>query len=284
MELKSPLHTCPVRQLSIFECSYTIRDLLGETRAASNEANLEQFMLEKLANATRTICGAKDKNGLLHTVQAHISSFGFGSFNLGCHKTDKYDLALNPTLTTWSDGFMSEYKQRNWAEFDPNLARAATVDKPFIWRLEDRYRSRNQQSYIDFLYSTPLKGGVCIPLSRRFGTISCVSVESHVDRRYDNQIVYAISVIANSAALKAELLGLCKEMSVDESIQLRKLSERQIEILKWASEGKSNGEIAIIMYLSERVVKYHISEILRKLGVATRGQAISMLAAGLDKL
>jgi LuxR family transcriptional regulator len=52
----------------------------------------------------------------------------------------------------------------------------------------------------------------------------------------------------------------------------------QLEVLTWAAKGKSNADIAIITGQSTRSVSYHMSEILRKLGVSGRGQAIALLA------
>lgn len=234
--------------------------------------------LEKLAETTRSICNADSRLELRASLQRGFSSFGFESFNLGCHKSDKHELALNPTLATWPDEFMSEYERRNWADSDPILARAATTETPFIWSIQNKYKSRPQQSYIDFLHSSPLKGGVSIPLPRRPGTLSSISVEIHTETRIDGWTIHAASVIANSAMIKAEALGLVPDISVDESQHLRKLSKIQSEILKWAASGKSNGDIAVILNSSERAVKYHMSEILRKLGVATRTQAIARVA------
>jgi LuxR family transcriptional regulator len=51
------------------------------------------------------------------------------------------------------------------------------------------------------------------------------------------------------------------------------LTDKQIEIVKWIREGKSNTDIATIMNLPVRTIRYHVSEIIRKLGVATRAQA-----------
>lgn len=172
---------------------------------------------------------------------------------------------------------MAEYDRRNWVDSDPNLARAVVAEKPLSWSREDTYSCTHQQSYLEFLHASPLKGGLLIPLSRRPGTISCVSVETHIERTLDERIACAVMVIARSGLLKAEALGLCPAVSADESHALRALSPRQMEVLKWAAEGKSNPDIAAIMDISERVVKYHMSEILQKLGVATRAQAISRI-------
>jgi transcriptional regulator EpsA len=54
------------------------------------------------------------------------------------------------------------------------------------------------------------------------------------------------------------------------------LRPREIEILEWIREGKSNNEIAQILSLSPHTVKNHIQNIIKKLGVSTRGQAVTL--------
>ena len=54
------------------------------------------------------------------------------------------------------------------------------------------------------------------------------------------------------------------------------LSNREIEVLEWMQKGKSNGEIAQILGISQPTVKNHVQKILRKLGVHNRTQAVAM--------
>ncbi|MEZ9527119.1 helix-turn-helix transcriptional regulator [Enterovibrio norvegicus] len=54
-----------------------------------------------------------------------------------------------------------------------------------------------------------------------------------------------------------------------------KLTKREKEVLAWAKEGKSNWEIAAILTLSERTVKFHFSHAFRKLNVVNRSQAVA---------
>lgn len=51
------------------------------------------------------------------------------------------------------------------------------------------------------------------------------------------------------------------------------LSEREIEVLRLVSTGKSNKEIGATLHIAEDTVKRHVSNILTKLGVSDRAQA-----------
>lgn len=52
------------------------------------------------------------------------------------------------------------------------------------------------------------------------------------------------------------------------------LTEREREVLKWVYLGKSNIEIGLILGISPLTVKNHVQEILRRLNVQNRAQAV----------
>lgn len=53
------------------------------------------------------------------------------------------------------------------------------------------------------------------------------------------------------------------------------LTDREVEVLNWVREGKTNIEIAVILHLSPLTVKNHVRKILRKLKVTNRAQAVA---------
>jgi DNA-binding NarL/FixJ family response regulator len=55
--------------------------------------------------------------------------------------------------------------------------------------------------------------------------------------------------------------------------QSHSLTKREQEILKLVSEGRSNGEVARQLWVTEQTVKFHLSNIYRKLGVTNRTEA-----------
>ena len=51
------------------------------------------------------------------------------------------------------------------------------------------------------------------------------------------------------------------------------LTERELEVLRLVAEGLSNKEIAQRLQMTRRTVEFHVSNILKKLGVTSRVEA-----------
>ncbi len=51
------------------------------------------------------------------------------------------------------------------------------------------------------------------------------------------------------------------------------LTHREVEVLKWVVDGKTNQEIGATLGISEKTVEKHLEAIFRKLGVASRVEA-----------
>ena len=56
-----------------------------------------------------------------------------------------------------------------------------------------------------------------------------------------------------------------------------KLTKRQLQVLNWLLEGKSNHEIAVLAEISEGTVKNYVAGILLQFGMRPRAQLISSL-------
>jgi DNA-binding NarL/FixJ family response regulator len=53
------------------------------------------------------------------------------------------------------------------------------------------------------------------------------------------------------------------------------LTARQLEVLQLLADGLTNADIAARLTLSHKTIEHHISAVLDKLGVTSRGQAIA---------
>ena len=95
------------------------------------------------------------------------------------------------------------------------------------------------------------------------------------------QLVDAVRVVAAGDALLApsvtrtvlEAFAQHPAPRADQSI-LDRLTEREREVLQQLATGKSNSELAVQLFLGEGTVKTHVSNVLTKLGLRDRLQAV----------
>ena len=83
-------------------------------------------------------------------------------------------------------------------------------------------------------------------------------------------------VIANARDVQEALnLKLAQEVTDENTLQSsRGLTQRELEVLTLLSAGSGNKEIAGILGISNRTVRFHIENIYEKLGVRNRTQAV----------
>jgi DNA-binding NarL/FixJ family response regulator len=137
----------------------------------------------------------------------------------------------------------------------------------------------------------------CQEITRRWPEIKVVMLTSFMDDELIFQAIqagasgYVLKQVGNESLIKAlgavrrgealldpavtqRVLKRVRETETDrEAAAFRDLSDREMEVLGQVAQGKSNGEIASELSLSEKTVRNHVSAILSKLGLTNRIEA-----------
>ncbi|MBD5452058.1 MAG: helix-turn-helix transcriptional regulator [Lachnospiraceae bacterium] len=74
------------------------------------------------------------------------------------------------------------------------------------------------------------------------------------------------------------------DLNLSEKLKAYGLTKRELEIAGLIAEGKSNGEIAEQLYISETTVKKHVSNIFEKMGISKREELIRIAFGGKEPL
>jgi DNA-binding CsgD family transcriptional regulator len=56
-------------------------------------------------------------------------------------------------------------------------------------------------------------------------------------------------------------------------VQMPRLTEREVEVLRWTAEGKVSVDISDILGITERTVNFHICNCMKKLGATSKTSA-----------
>jgi DNA-binding NarL/FixJ family response regulator len=95
------------------------------------------------------------------------------------------------------------------------------------------------------------------------------------------ELVHAVRVVASGDALLAP--SVTRQVIEEyarrptprrDEAALDRLTEREREVLKLLATGRSNSELAAHLYLGEGTIKTHVSNVLTKLGLRDRMQAV----------
>ena len=89
-------------------------------------------------------------------------------------------------------------------------------------------------------------------------------------------VVGGQSLISPSMASKllTEFTSLTKKAEERQTVPTPRLTDRELEVLKLVAEGMSNREIAGELFISENTVKNHVRNILEKLHLHSRMEAV----------
>jgi DNA-binding response OmpR family regulator len=93
----------------------------------------------------------------------------------------------------------------------------------------------------------------------------------------DDYLTKPVDYDVLAALITARLARVARSAIWPKQVGLR---EREVETLTWAARGKTFWEIGEILGVSKRTVEFHLENARRKLGVATRTQALIKAATG----
>lgn len=190
------------------------------------------------------------------------------------------DGALEQTTRTFSLGFPSEYlsaySKQGYAKFDPVFARSLNSPAPCTWADAIASHTRPESSS---------KVRKLLDLSEDYG-LKCGIAYASRPTKQSNEASYicletgrGLISDAHSEALRFALPHLHdlvrRACGGDKDGTTPSLSVRELDVLNWLKEGKTAWEIGMILAISERTVKFHITNCYAKLDVSNRAQAIA---------
>nr|WP_246623203.1 helix-turn-helix transcriptional regulator [Sphingomonas colocasiae] len=197
------------------------------------------------------------------------------------------DAAGRPYAETsfqWVDPANHYWRNRRLALDSPFLHAARLTAEPFHYA----------EGYLRSWRPTALLDGIdCSRVASTTGIQAAIIAPAHLPRGMVGAVVWAardpIDVAAvfdrhaeHLHALALKLVASHAEASgrPRHAAEPTALTRREVQCLRWAAAGKTDGEIGIILSLSVSTVRFHLRNAGAKLGATGRAQAIQT-AAGL---
>ena len=169
------------------------------------------------------------------------------------------------------------YRERDYLAMDPAARMLFCGETPLIWSQLRRYHRRPGDR--EFYGEAAARGlddgfsfGARFTKSQSGSFFTCAGQGLTRHPRHLTIIQYLMPHL--HMALSKTHLGLLKQQPC--------LTPREVDVLNWLKFGKSGGDIAYQLGCSERVIKFHLSNAMRKLNANNRAQAVAVaLSQGL---
>lgn len=165
---------------------------------------------------------------------------------------------------------------------DPVLKRLKQMSVPFTYD-QDLYVSEGSADLWDLQAPYGYHAGIAMALHLPAGKHFLLGVDR--DRPLPSDDGTLTRQMADLQLLAAYAQGAALRLLLtapEKSSKDVRLTPREVEVLRWAMEGKSTWDISRILNVSEFTVNYHVRNANLKLGASTRTQAVARaLAAGL---
>lgn len=179
-----------------------------------------------------------------------------------------YDLANINFTQDWMDA----YNEQKMYTIDVTVKENFTNFKTQCWS-ETYKKYHNPKKLLSFAHDFNLLNGYSCG-EKSFGPYTKPSMISFVwnFRKRCRRIVRTIEYLAPQIHIALSNVLYARNITTDAGT----LSRREREILHWLKNGKSSWDISIILKISEATVNFHAVNIMRKLDVVNRTQAVAV--------
>lgn len=167
--------------------------------------------------------------------------------------------------------YLQHYFTKRMIQNDPFVSKTLVSEKPHFWNVENYKDKSEYKRFVMFNKDFGLNLGLSSAFSESNGKVTflCLSKPLENPRKHHLQIVNFIMPHLHITFNRLYNLG-------NGNCNSHSLSNKELEVLKWIKEGKTNWEISKIINISEATVKFHIANVLKKLDAVNRGHAVAM--------
>jgi DNA-binding CsgD family transcriptional regulator len=208
---------------------------------------------------------------LRERTDRHVHRLGFSNWIYGSGDTLKpAPAALDAYPPEWT----AHYRQHRYFEIDPVIDHCRYHTTPCLWAADP---SARRVGYLtDFFREAVdygLRVGIGLPIHGPRGASAMITVATddiaqarpNLGRLGELQL---LASFLHEAGNRITQSG--RRQTADGH-----LTERELDCLRWAAEGRTSWDIGQQLGISERTVVFHLQNAARKLGVLGRRQAIA---------
>jgi len=167
-----------------------------------------------------------------------------------------------------------QYRSQGYVEIDPTVQHGLRSLLPLVWTDEVFSEARD---FWEDARGQGLRYGWAQPCRDPSGVAGMLTVARSNEPLSDSELKVKVprllwmTQVAHVAMSRLVLHRILPESDL-------RFSRREIAVMRWTAEGKTSGEIAEILRITERTVNFHIGNVITKLNAANKTAAAIRLA------
>jgi DNA-binding CsgD family transcriptional regulator len=213
--------------------------------------------LERQSLLSKELSAAESRPRWLQVLQAVAKEFGFSHVGLmRFPKADDELLSAVLVETTIPLRFIREFDQKRLLRYCPILPKVEISLMPQGWSLGT------------LLSQYGIKNGLIIPTNSLNGERYLI--------RFEGDCAPLCQIALNEIGMIAlHAFDVYERMRRTEMTAPRKLTKRELEVIRWTSQGKTSVEIGHILSLSDHTINAYLNNAIRKLDCVNRTQLVA---------
>lgn len=193
---------------------------------------------------------------------------------------NKKNLSNISSITNYDDEWVKTYSDNQFQYIDPVVMMALGRSSPFSWNERNAlFSDMKEDKVFSLAKDYNIVNGYTFVLHDHTDNLVMLSLVINGDSKKELED----EITNNKAELQLSLIELHEKISTinhenknNSYVKNTFLTLREHDILYWSSMGKTYCEIAIIMGISLRTVKFHMANVTRKLDVTNVRHAIRL--------
>ena len=220
---------------------------------------------EELLHTAET---ADSQDTLFQSIEASARALGFERCAYGLRLPVPVSNPRTVLLNNYPGPWQARYMEAGYIRIDPTVQHARRTQAPLVWNAK-------------VFGGVPGMWEEARSYGLRFGwaksNLDANGVGGMLTLARSQDELSESEVAANSLKMcwlaHMAHLALSRLMISSLADEAPSLTEREIEVLKWTADGKTSGEIADILAVSDNTVNFHIKNAVAKLGTSNKTAA-----------
>lgn len=177
-------------------------------------------------------------------------------------------------ISTYATEWVERYRSCNYQRIDPVLPELMKGILPLDWRNLPPFRPVAARFFGEAREYGVKRQGLSIPVRGAKGDLAIFTLNSDLPdadwEGFKQRNIREFLLIA--FYFHQQVMAL---EGFSSSVDIRELSRRERDMLWWTAEGKTTKEIALILGLSDRTVRFYIENAMTKLRCHSKAQCVA---------